>query len=171
MVQLEKQNFNKNKKLYTSVENMLKTHLPTNTTISHVGSTAIPNMCGKNIIDVLVGVEDVAAFSSVSTILSNLGFYPSTHSKTDVYQFFASSLEETKSGDTHIHLVITSTDRYNEFIILRDYLLSHPDEALAYSNHKQHLLETIGSDRTTYRNEKSTFVTSLIAKAKDSIKH
>ena len=169
MVELEKQDFNTNKKLFTVVEYMLKSGVSQPIIIEHVGSTAIPNMCGKNIIDVLVGVADTAAFSSVAQDLELLGFHPSTRSKTSEYQFFASSLDETKSGDTHIHLVIQDTDRYREFIILRDYLLAHPDEATAYANHKQYLLEHFGSDRTTYRNEKSTYVTNLITKAKNSL--
>ena len=165
MVELEKQDFNTNKKLFTVVENMLKSGVSQPIIIDHVGSTAIPNMCGKNIIDVLVGVADTAAFSSVAQDLELLGFHPSTRSKTSEYQFFASSLDETKSGDTHIHLVLQGTDRYREFILLRDYLLSHPDETMAYSNHKKHILATQGTNRTAYRQTKSTYVTALIEKS------
>ena len=49
-------------------------------------------------------------------ILIKNNFYPSP--RKDIYQFFASRKEETKSGDIHIHLVVKNTDRYKEFIIL-----------------------------------------------------
>ena len=53
MVELKIQNFSENKKSYFEIENKLQKILSSNTPINHVGSTAIPDMCGKNIIDVL----------------------------------------------------------------------------------------------------------------------
>lgn len=165
MVELVKQDFNKNKEQYLNTASILQTHLPCKCTIDHVGSTAIPDMYGKSIIDILVGVSGEEDFALVHDTLVSLGYYPSTHSKTDIYEFFASSTSETKDGDTHIHLVIRDTDRYEDFICLRDYLLSHPDEAMAYSNHKKHIIATQGTDRTAYRQTKSAYVTALIEKS------
>ena len=50
MVDLVKQNFSKNKKLYNQIEKELREKLGKDYPITHVGSTAIPNMYGKNII-------------------------------------------------------------------------------------------------------------------------
>lgn len=167
MVELVEQNFTENKEKYNNVEKVLKTALGTQVPIDHVGSTAIPNMVGKNIIDVLVGAKDAQQFSQFLEVISNLGYLPSQNSKSEIYQFFASHSGETSSGDTHIHLVIMNTERYSEFLVLRDYLLANPDVATQYSNHKKMLLQKGITNRKEYRNTKSEFVTQLIKQAKE----
>lgn len=168
MVNLVKQDFIKNKKLYKKVEVSLTKILGKNCVIEHVGSTSIPDMFGKNIIDVLIGAENNFQFEKFAKILTNAGYYPSFKSKTDEYQFFASKQEETSSGDIHLHLVLKKTNRYNEFLILRDYLLSHPNEAEMYSNHKKQILAN-NKDRKQYKAIKSEYVTNLIIRAKNSL--
>lgn len=164
MVELVKQNFKQNKKKYLEVESKLKNNI-SNVTITHVGSTAIPNMYGKNIIDILIGVskED---FENVATILEKLGYIPSYNSKTDIYQFFASTKEETKSGDVHIHLVVINTDRYNDFIILKNYLLKNKEEAKEYSDYKKKIIANGNNKREDYKKEKSIYVSKLLERAK-----
>lgn len=166
MVELINQDFLKNKELYNAISLELHTLLGDSVHIDHVGSTAIPNIMGKNIIDILVGVEDSVEFRRCGELLQSKGYCPSEKSKTDIYQFFASTTQETKSGDTHIHLVVMGTDRYDEFIILRDYLLENPDEALAYSNYKKDIL-TLNLSRAEYREVKSRYVSALIERARE----
>ena len=165
MVELINQNFEENKKLYHSIERKLRAKLGDSVRIDHVGSTAIPGIMGKGIIDILVGVENSVEFESIRDILVGMGYYPSERSRTDIYQFFASTTEETGVGDTHIHLVIRDTDRYDEFLILRDYLLDNPSEAIAYSNHKKEILSR-NLSRAEYRETKSRYVSALIERAK-----
>ena len=169
MVDLIKQDFTTNKILYSQIANKLTSELGGTYPINHVGSTAIPNMYGKNIIDILVGAKDETEFNYLSQQLENIGYFPSTKSKTTVYQFFASTEAETGSGDTHIHLSIIGSNRYEEFLILRDYLLANPEEAETYSNHKQEILALENIDRQQYKNIKSQFVSSLIDRAKNNL--
>lgn len=97
--------------------------------IDHVGSTAIPKMkYGKNIIDILIGAKDTIQFDKIKQILEREGYVASQKSKDNIYQFFSSTAEETRAGDVHIHLVILDSDRYQEFLILKKYLLSHEEE-------------------------------------------
>lgn len=166
MVTLVKQNYLENKKIYNQIEKDLRKALNKDISIDHVGSTAIPDMYGKNIIDILVGVKDAEQFEETSKILLNKSFTPSVKSKTPIYQFFSSKEDETSSGDIHIHLVILNTERYNEFIILREYLLNNKDEALKYSNLKLKLIEDGITDRKQYKTVKSEYVTNLIERAK-----
>ena len=171
MVELKTQNFTENKKSYLEIENKLKSILPESTQINHVGSTAIPDMCGKNIIDVLVGAKNETEFSLFKEKISSFGFFASQNSKSEIYQFFASKLGETGNGDTHIHLCITNTERYDEFLILRDYLLENKAEATAYSNHKKELIKNGITDRKQYRSTKSEYVSKLIEHAKKYFKY
>lgn len=169
MIELINQDFEKNKELYIKTKCELQKSLG-NVRIEHVGSTAIPEICGKNIIDILVGAENSFEFEKFKDLITQLGYFPSKNSATEIYQFFASTESETGNGDVHIHLGIIGTERYEEFIILKNYLLTCPDEAVAYSNHKKELVKKGITDRKMYRNLKSEYVTKLIERAKQNLK-
>lgn len=166
MVELKKQDFEENKKSYDNIKLELYKKISKSISIDHVGSTAIPDMYGKNIIDILIGVETKEEFNEISNILVEMNYVLSQNSKTDIYQFFASTKEETTSGDIHIHLVIKDTERYKEFLILRDYLLNNKKEAKNYSDMKFEILNDGFNDRKEYRRIKSKYVTELIKRAK-----
>lgn len=170
MIELIEQDYEKNKQAYFKIANKLKNVLPNHTPIDHVGSTAIPDICGKNIIDILVGANNMEEFDNFKKTITSLGYYASKNSKSDIYQFFASREGETGDGDSHIHLVIIDSERYREFIILRNYLLANPSEAQAYSDHKKELVNMGITDRRLYRQTKSEYVTNLIERAKQAIK-
>ena len=165
MIELVRQNLKSNKAIYKKVEHSLRKELDKSIPIEHVGSTAIPNMYGKNIIDILIGAKDTEEFEYISNVLKNMGYINSDKSKTDIYMFFASTSAETKSGDIHIHLVIIDTERYQSFIILRDYLLERKDEAKDYSNFKKYLVSANILERKEYKNLKSKYVSDLIDRA------
>lgn len=167
MVILEKQNYNQNLRLYNEIKEQLKKQINKNIEISHFGSTSIPSIkYGKNIIDILIGVKDKKEFAEIAKILESINYIPSDKSKTEEYQFFASTNEETKSGDIHIHLVLKDTNRYKEFILLKEYFLENKKEAIAYSNFKQKLIEEKINDRKEYKRLKSEYVTKMIEKIK-----
>ena len=92
------------------------------------------------------------------------------NSRSEIYQFFASKQGETGSGDTHIHLVVMGTDRYEDFLTLRDYLLENKKEAEDYMNHKKKLIELGVTDRKQYRATKSEYVSALIERARENKK-
>lgn len=169
MVELKSQDYRKNKELYFETEKDLRKILGEFVPIDHVGSTAIPGIVGKNIIDILIGANTEQEFVALRQKLIDAGYFASVNSKTDIYQFFASKQGETGEGDIHLHLVVIDTERYKEFLVLRDYLLANLEEAVAYSEHKKELLSQGISDRKLYRATKSKYVTELIARAKGSL--
>ena len=59
-----------------------------------------------------------------------------------------------------------NTERYSEFIILRDYLLNNKDEATNYSNLKKDIVDRGITDRREYKAIKSPYVTALLDRAK-----
>lgn len=166
MVELKVQDYEKNKMAYAEKERVLFSVLGDDVEINHVGSTAIPDMCGKNIIDILVGAKNQEEFLRFKEIIAGLGYFASQNSRTEIYQFFASRQGETGEGDSHIHLVIKNTERYNDFLTLRDYLLVNKKEAEDYSNHKKKLVEMGVVDRKEYRRVKSEYVSALIERAR-----
>lgn len=170
MIKLIKQDFDKNKELYKNVEKNLRMHIHKNIPITHVGSTAIPNMYGKNIIDILIGAKDEMQFYKIAEYLTNQGYISNNKNKTDSYKFFASKKEETGSGDVHIHLAIMNTDKYSDFIILKKYLLNFKEEALAYSNFKIRIVNKGIVERKEYKEIKSKYVKNLLKRAREYYK-
>ena len=165
MVKLEKQNYNENHKKFKEIKQKLEDKINKNIEITHVGSTSIPTIkYGKNIIDILIGAKDKKEFAEIAKILESINYIPSDKSKTEEYQFFASTNEETKIGDIHIHLALKDTNRYKEFILLKEYLLENKKEAIAYSNFKQKLISTQTNNRAEYKRLKSEYVTKIIEK-------
>lgn len=171
MVDLVRQNFKKNRKIYIDVEKKLRNELSNKIPIEHVGSTAIPNMYGKNIIDILIGASDDNEFVTIKKVLEKNGFFGSEKSYDGIYQFFASSNEETGAGDIHIHLVIKSTQRFLDFVILRDYLLTNKQEVKDYSNYKKILINDGITDRKDYKRKKSEYVSELLNRARNDKSH
>lgn len=165
MVKIVKQDFEENKRRYNKLVKKLKIKLPNEVQITHIGSTAIPNMYGKNIIDILIGVKDVNQFVEVGKILKDIGFIASAKNKDKDYQFFASTSQETKEGDVHIHLSIINTNRYKEFILIKEYLLKNEDEAQKYSNFKREISKD-EIERNEYKRIKSKYVSELLERAK-----
>lgn len=167
MVSLLKQNFEKNKKLYNKVVKEIKENISDYYPVAQVGSTVIPNMYGKNIIDILIGVNDKKELEIVTDRLIELGYFGSKKNKDEIYRFFASTENETESGDIHIHLVIMETERYNDFIILKNYLLSNELEVKNYSNFKKEIIQKNILDRKDYKRIKSEYVTNLLLRARE----
>ena len=166
MVEIVKQDFKMNKEMFESVKEQLQKKLGEKVVIEHVGSTAIPNMYGKGIIDILIGAKDVDEFNYIKSVLEKNNYYGSEKSKTEEYQFFASTTDETKSGDIHIHLVIKETQRYEDFIVLREYLLNNENIAKEYSELKRNLIESNIKEREDYKRIKSNYVSNLINNAR-----
>lgn len=168
MVEIFRQNKKENIKLYKKIYKELKDSISyKNIPISHVGSTAIPNMYGKNIIDILIGVENEEQMDKIAETLKNIGYYPGKKNTGYIYRFFANKIEETKAGDVHIHLVTINTQRYKDFIILKEYLLNNKEERKKYSDMKKSILKMGKEEREEYKTTKSIYVTNLLERARN----
>ncbi len=170
MVILVKQNYHQNIIKYERIKKELIKLIGNNYAINHVGSTTIPKMVGKNIIDILIGVNKPNELGVIQNILIKNGYYPG-NKKQKYYRFLTSKASETQSGDVHIHLAITSQLRYQEFLILKDYLLENPFVASQYANYKKETILKYGNERKKYRKIKSKYVKQLINDAKDYFTH
>ena len=170
MVALEWQNLKENTKIYNKEVKRIRKVIGGYYPIKHVGSTALPYMIGKNIIDILIGVSNNNEMEDLTIKLKQLGFYPGKKSNGNIYRFFASTEEETKSGDIHIHLVKIDSDRYKDFLILKEYLLKNKNERKAYANLKKEILKSGYNIREDYKTIKSKYVTDLLNRARESVK-
>ncbi len=166
MVELKRQNRKENTKIYNDTLKKLRRKLGKAVPINHVGSTALPNMYGKNIIDILIGAKDIEELKTLATKIEEMGFFISKNNKEEIYKFFSSREEETKSGDIHIHLALINSDRYNDFLILKNYLLNNKEERDNYTKIKKDIIKGGHIKRDKYKKIKSEYVEKLIKRAR-----
>ena len=139
--------------------------------IEHFGSTAVPGLAAKPIIDILVEVTDLAATRErVVPILEAQGyeyFWRPTHGD-DGPPFYAWFIKRDPGGARthHIHMVEPHHAEHWERLLFRDYLIAHPDVGYQYVALKVTLAAEHPSDRVAYTRGKSAFITTVMADAR-----
>lgn len=153
--------------VFTRVKNKLAPVLADGSQIHHVGSTAVPSLDGKNILDILISAKDNKHMNELRDKLVEIGYFPSlSPSSRQDYIFLASRQEETGEGDIHIHLAVADTETHDNFLIIRDYLRSHNDEADQYSSVKYQYAKQANYDRSAYKKLKAAYVDKLLQRAR-----
>ena len=134
--------------------------------IQHVGSTAIPNISAKPIIDIQIAVNslDVAKIVAVP-LLQKLGYEYWAENPDQARMFFAKSMPPYGSSRTHhVHIVEPSSHHWRYKIAFRDYLIKHTKTAKEYEGLKNNLALKHKYDREKYTDEKAEFVKNILAK-------
>lgn len=132
--------------------------------IIHVGSTSIPGLSAKPIIDIAVGVMSKEQAYEVAKVLGD-----NNYEIKDSYEEKGEILASKKSGEktTHfLHIEMVGSTYWNNFIYFKKYLLDHPEEVLVYENLKQELSKKFASDRRSYTKNKHDYISSVIEKSK-----
>jgi GrpB-like predicted nucleotidyltransferase (UPF0157 family) len=132
---------------------------PTALSVDHVGSTAIPAIRAKSVIDVLVLVEAYDPEAPYREPLASLG-YVLDH-RDDTHVFFTGSREGTA---VHVHVVEVDAEGARDMIVFRDFVRSHPDAARRYEALKERLAGR-HDDADAYADAKSEFVLDVIRRA------
>ena len=130
--------------------------------IQHVGSTAVPGLGGKGIIDILIGLHSWQQAPTVIKKLKPLSF-THVHPK-EAGRIFLSQRAQTGLGDIHIHLAIINGKPYQEFLAFRDYLRKNKGEARRYFRYKQWQLIASCGDRKQYSKQKGVYINKIIRK-------
>lgn len=130
--------------------------------IHHVGSTAVPGLAAKPIIDILVGVADLAAARECIHLLAPLDYVYAPY-LPDVMVWFCKPDPSRRTH--HLHLVPTGSQRFVDELAFRDYLRSHPDSAADYEQLKRRLASQCENDREAYTRAKSPFIADVLARA------
>lgn len=106
--------------------------------IEHVGSTAVPGLGGKGIIDIAIAV-DKENMESVSKQIQAIGYeFRPTFSTLDRFYFITYLTDsEEENRRYHVHLTYPENSEWKQFLGFRDYLRSHPKETKEYSELKE----------------------------------
>jgi GrpB-like predicted nucleotidyltransferase (UPF0157 family) len=130
--------------------------------IEHVGSTAVPGMTAKPIIDVIVVVAD-GALSAAKRLLGELGY----RHQRDLGIRGREAFEPTDQGlrsslpAHHLCLCARESEELTRQVAFRDYLRAHPQWASRLSELKRSLCERCGADRQAYIAGKSAMVQEI----------
>ena len=135
--------------------------------IEHIGSTAVPGLSSKPIIDLLVGVPSLEeANERCIAPIEALGYIyiPEYSSWLPGELFFRKG--PPGPWTHHVHLMEPTHARWEALLVFRDYLRAHPEAAHAYAKIKHALAASSKDDIEAYRTGKNIFVEETTAKAR-----
>ncbi len=137
--------------------------------IEHVGSTSVPGLAAKPIVDVMPGLRSLGDAPPVISAMKGLG-----------YQYIADYEDELPERRYfvrppgrgyrhkrlfHVHAVETTSAFWRRHLAFRDYLRTHPETAAEYAALKRRLATEYGADRVGYTEAKTEFITGTEALA------
>jgi GrpB-like predicted nucleotidyltransferase (UPF0157 family) len=139
--------------------------------IEHIGSTAVPGLPAKPIIDLLVGVENLAeARADCLKELQARGYTYMAEYETWLPGEMLFRRGMPGPWTHHAHVVEASGSMWCDYLLLRDYLRSDEEVARAYANVKRALALVFEDDIAGYRTAKRPFVEGVIAKARTEVR-
>lgn len=130
-------------------------------TIEHVGSTAVPGLAAKPILDIDVFLKSADELPLAIAALASIGYQHRGDLGIPGREAF-----RAPAADFPHHLYVCPTDtEYQRHITFRDHLLAHPREADAYAALKRELAGKFREDREAYNNAKREFVEGILRKS------
>jgi GrpB-like predicted nucleotidyltransferase (UPF0157 family) len=133
--------------------------------IQHIGSTAIPSIHAKPIIDIVIGVRELNDIQPYIEILKEKGFVFRGEDVSGQVLFVKGSFAKDLRTH-HIHVVKWNGSKWNNYIDFRDYLNTFPEKALIYNDCKQRLAIQFSSNRKCYTEGKRKLIDTFLEEAK-----
>lgn len=131
--------------------------------IDHAGSTAVPNLAAKPIIDIFAGVRDLADVPPLIPPLEALDYeyVPENERDMPMRRYFRRRIDVK----VNLHIWSVSQGEIERYLLFRDYLREHPVAASQYAALKRELALHFRDDRDAYTEAKTEFVTDALRKA------
>ena len=133
---------------------------PSALAIEHIGSTSVPGLAAKPVVDIVVAVRDLSLDSAEAAAVTSLGYESLGEGGVPGRLYFR------KRGGRrfNVHLTLLRSSLWEENLLLRDFLRAHPAEARAY----EALKRTAAREAPfllAYSDRKAPFITQLIERA------
>ena len=125
--------------------------------IEHVGSTAIPGVAAKPIVDMVAGVRDLEEARAAYEPLHAIGYIDEPH-RPEIAHHFAKPALDLNRRTLNLHLTEPSSSLWRERLTFRDALRADPSLAAEYEALKLRLARGQGGDVQAYTNGKREFV-------------
>jgi GrpB-like predicted nucleotidyltransferase (UPF0157 family)/GNAT superfamily N-acetyltransferase len=123
--------------------------------IHHIGSTSIPGLSAKPIIDMLPVVRNILKVNSAD--MEALGHKSRGELGMPFRRYFS-------NGAFHIHIWEEGADEIQKQLLFRDYMRTHPEDRIAYQKLKEYLSEKFREDRPIYTAKKDPFIKNILRK-------
>jgi GrpB-like predicted nucleotidyltransferase (UPF0157 family) len=151
--------------LFDREKERIFSHIKGDLVIEHVGSTAVPDLGGKGIIDIAIAV-DQKEMDSVSKQLQALGYEFRPEYSTPDRLYFIIYLPDLEEGKRryHIHLTYLTSQEWKDLIFFRDYLRTHPEEAKKYAELKEKAANESKEVGEKYRMLKDPMIRKILTK-------
>ncbi|MGE6538454.1 GrpB family protein [Bacillus luti] len=143
----------------------LKSTMPETVKIHHIGSTSVPGLAAKPIIDIIMEVESIDRVDKWNERFIELGYIVKGENGMSGRRFFIHGTEEKRSY--HLHVFEKGNPEIVRHLAFRDYMMAHCEEAEAYATLKKELAEKYTYDGTQYTEGKNEFVRNVDEKAKE----
>jgi GrpB-like predicted nucleotidyltransferase (UPF0157 family) len=131
--------------------------------LEHVGSTAVPGLAAKPIIDLQVCVDSIQPRKRYVESLEKLGYLFVPAPESPDLHFFAKPAARPRTH--HLHVCAAGSEHELRHIAVRDYLRAHPDETARYAALKREVAARSPLDRLAYIEGKNDYVAALEARA------
>lgn len=130
--------------------------------IDHIGSTAVPGLAAKPVIDVQVSVRSLEPIDGFREPLRRLGFVHRADNPERTKRYF-----REPPGQRRVHIHVRQLGSFSQQfpLLFRDYLRSHPSAAVEYADVKRRCAAQFRHDRQGYVEAKNSFVWELIRRA------
>jgi GrpB-like predicted nucleotidyltransferase (UPF0157 family) len=135
----------------------------------HVGSTAVPGLAAKPVIDIMVGVKSLDDSAILVERLEGIGYeYVPEFERVLPFRRYFRKMRDGRR--THqIHLVERSnTEWWDRHLLFRDYLRADPEFAGEYAHLKYELSDRFGEDRKAYTDAKTHFISEVVRRAQEN---
>jgi GrpB-like predicted nucleotidyltransferase (UPF0157 family) len=136
--------------------------------LEHIGSTAVPGLVAKPIIDMLAVVEDIEVAAAAEVPLRESGWVPAPESGDVPERRLSFCVPSVERRTHHLHVVERISSGWRGWLAFRDYLRKHAEVAREYGELKTRLADEHGADpnqRDAYRAGKADWVGSTTARA------
>ena len=130
--------------------------------IDHIGSTAVPGLAAKPIVDIQISVAAFEPLGAFRAPLEGLGYVFRAGNQERTKRYFR---EPPGSRRTHIHVRRAGSFSEQLALLFRDFMRAHSDWAQRYAALKIALAERHASDRDRYTEEKRPFTWEALAQA------
>lgn len=130
--------------------------------IEHFGSTSVPGLAAKPVIDIMIAIESKAFWSNTQKPLERLLYY--FRFKNEEEMFFVKVPLHSPKRTHHLHIYEFQGARWKRELAFRDYLRNHPEEVKRYEALKREKTEKFAFDRTAYTESKAGYIQEVLMK-------
>ena len=147
---------------FQRIRDRLLTLLPQALSIDHIGSTSIPGMTAKPLIDIDIVLPDLGHIEGATRVLLAEGYEPRGNRYDDEVWAF---LSRGSVPAERVYLCPSGNGTHRNRLAFRDYLIAHPQAAADYAALKRRLAAEFRMDGDRYTAHKREFVDAIVARA------